>query len=117
MTKSEAIALGQALICCHQQDVRPSRLAQLLREAARLEGRNDDQPRDDQGRVVRRRPHERDWRETAVEWLRQQPDHRATIREYAASAGLRRATAYARLMALVEDGLAETVSPGVYRAL
>lgn len=117
MTKQEAMTLAQALMACHQQDVRPSRLARLLMDAAVHEARNDDDPRDAQGRVLRRRPRGTDWRETALAWLGQQPQRKATIREYAAAAELRRATAYARLMALCEDGLAEAVAPGVYRAL
>ncbi len=115
MKKSDP--LTDALQVAQIHGLQPSRLAALLLEAARLEQRNEDEQRDERGRLVRRRPTEPDWRERALAWLSDCEARTATIREYAAHAGLRRATAYARMLALVEDGLVEVVQPGVYRRL
>jgi hypothetical protein len=100
--------LTDALQVAQLHGLQPSRLA---------EQRNEEEQRDERGRLVRRRPTEPDWRERALAWLSDCEARTATIREYAAHAGLRRATAYARMLALVEDGLVEVVQPGVYRRL
>lgn len=115
--EGEVAALGLALDAAMRHGVRVSRLARLLLDASDIEGRNDETPRDSAGRLVVRRPYDVDWRARALAWLSQQPARTATAREYAQGADLRRATAYARLMALVEDGLAEQVGPGQFRAL
>lgn len=115
--EGEVAALGLALDAALRHGVRVSRLARLLLDASELEARNDEVPRDAAGRLVVRRQYDVDWRTRALQWLAEQPNRTATAKEYAQGAELRRATAYARLMALVEDGLAEQVGPGQFRAL